>query len=156
MFLDAEDFRRVVAATPLISLDLVVRSAEGTILLGERLNRPAQGFWFVPGGRIQKNETLDAAFLRLTTGELGIRFERSQARLLDIYEHFYEDSVFGADSSSPNTHYVVAGYLLDLPASLVLDPPREQHGHYRWWSPSEMRDSEQVHENTRAYLRALV
>jgi colanic acid biosynthesis protein WcaH len=156
MFLDNDEFRRVVAVAPLISIDLVVRSAEGTILLGERLNRPAQGFWFVPGGRIRKNETLDAAFRRLSMGELGTAFERAQARLLDVYEHFYEDSVFGRDSFAPNTHYVVAGYLLDLPVGQALNPPREQHGHYRWWSPGEMRDSDRVHENTRAYLRALV
>ena len=94
MLLDADRFRTVVAATPLVSIDLIVRRADGAILLGERLNRPAQGCWFVPGGRIRKNESLDG-LSRLSEGELGRVFSRDRARLLGVYEHFYRDSVFG-------------------------------------------------------------
>lgn len=72
MWLTDETFRTVLASTPLVSIDLVVENSAGEILLGQRLNRPAQGFWFVPGGRIQKSESLDAAFRRLTRGELGL------------------------------------------------------------------------------------
>lgn len=155
MWLSLETFRTVLASTPLVSMDLVVRNSKGEILLGQRLNRPAQGFWFVPGGRILKNETLDAAFIRLTRAELGQAFERSQARLLDVYEHFYQDSVFGCDESEAGTHYVVFGYQLPLPDGHILIPPPDQHGHYRWWKTTEMQHSAEVHENTRAYLRVL-
>lgn len=156
MFLDAERFRRVIDATPLVAIDLVVRRADGALLLGERLNRPAQGFWFVPGGRIRKNESLDAAFLRLTEAELGRTFSRGQARLLDAYEHFYEDCVFGGpEQDEPNTHYVVLGYLLDLPAEAALEPPTAQHGRYRWLTPEQMRADPAVHAHARAYLEAL-
>lgn len=155
MWLTDETFRTVVASTPLVSIDLVVQNAEGEILLGQRLNRPAQGFWFVPGGRIQKNESLDDAFRRLTLGELGRAFERSQARLLDVYEHFYADGVFGAGDATPDTHYVVLGYHLLLPAGVPLAPPAEQHDRYRWWPIAEMQASVEVHDNSRAYLAAL-
>lgn len=155
MWLNAETFRTVVASTPLVSIDLVVENAEGEILLGQRLNRPAQGFWFVPGGRIQKNESLDAAFRRLTLGELGLAFERCQARLLDVYEHFYADSVFGAAEVDPDTHYVVLGYYLRLPAGVTLVPPADQHDRYRWWPMAEMQASAEVHANSRSYLAAL-
>ncbi|EAZ9414948.1 GDP-mannose mannosyl hydrolase, partial [Salmonella enterica subsp. enterica serovar Typhimurium] len=47
MFLRQEDFAAVVRATPLISLDFIVENGQGEILLGQRLNRPAQGYWFV-------------------------------------------------------------------------------------------------------------
>lgn len=154
MWLTTETFRTVVASTPLVSIDLVVQNALGEILLGQRLNRPAQGCWFVPGGRILKNESLDAAFLRLTSGELGQTFERSQARLLDVYEHFYSDSVF-AEEEALGTHYVVLGYHLRLPAPMKLAPPADQHDSYRWWSMAEMQASAEVHDNTRAYLQAL-
>ena len=155
MWLSAETFRTVVDSTPLVSIDLVVQDSNGDILLGQRLNRPAQGFWFVPGGRILKNETLDAAFLRLTETELGQPFERSQATLLGAYEHFYADSVFGEEGQNPQTHYVVLGYHLRLPPGLQLTPPHGQHDQYRWWSVTAMQDSIQVHENSRAYLPAL-
>ena len=84
MWLSNELFRSVVDSTPLISIDLVVLNSKGECLLGQRLNRPAQGNWFVPGGRILKNETLDAAFNRLTLEELGKVSARSDARLLGV------------------------------------------------------------------------
>lgn len=155
MWLSEETFRSVVATTPLVSIDLIVQDSVGQILLGERLNRPAQGYWFVPGGRILKNERLDEAFRRLTLNELGIIFERNQARLLGMYEHFYSDCVFGGDESDPDTHYVVLGYCLKLPDEVALSPPSEQHGLYRWWSMAEMETSSEVHSNTLAYLTAL-
>src|SRR5690606_37712833 len=103
MWLTVETFNMVVASTPLVSIDMVIRNSKGEILLGERLNRPAKGFWFVPGGRIQKNETLDVAFRRLAEVELGQVFERSQATLLGVYEHFYSDSRFDTDQKSFET-----------------------------------------------------
>ncbi len=66
MFLRQEDFATVVRSTPLVSLDFIVENSRGEFLLGKRTNRPAQGYWFVPGGRVQKDETLEAAFERLT------------------------------------------------------------------------------------------
>lgn len=155
MFLDEGSFQDVVASTPLVSIDLVVQNSEGEILLGQRLNRPAQGFWFVPGGRILKNEKLDAAFRRLTLQELGQIFERRHARLLGVYEHFYADSVFAEAGLGPDTHYVTLGYQLILPEQQVLEPPRNQHEHYSWWPMRDMQGSGEVHNNSRAYLDAL-
>ncbi|WP_304641026.1 GDP-mannose mannosyl hydrolase [Pseudomonas sp.] len=152
MHLDSDRFRQVVTSAPLVSIDLLVCDSDGRVLLGQRLNRPAIGYWFVPGGRIYKNETLDAAFERITLVELGRTFRRSQARLLGIYEHFYEDSVFGTQGEAPDTHYVVAGYRLDLPAGASLTPPRQQHDAYLWWEAEAMLASPEVHDNSKAYL----
>lgn len=152
MFLPTETFKTVVASTPLVSIDLLVRNAAGELLLGERLNRPAQGSWFAPGGRILKNESLDAAFERLTQDELGQTFKREQGKLLGVYEHFYDDSVFG---DAPDTHYVVIAYALDLSAEQTVQPPSVQHGRYRWWPLEAMRDETRIHSNTRDYLQAL-
>ncbi|WP_044874952.1 GDP-mannose mannosyl hydrolase [Pseudomonas sp. LFM046] len=155
MWLSNETFRTVVASAPLVSIDLVVKNEGGEVLLGQRLNRPAQGFWFVPGGRILKGESLDEAFRRLTFGELGRLFERSEGNFLGIFEHFYKDSVFGAGETGPDTHYVVLAYQLILSGDVVLSLPDTQHGEYGWWNLLEMQSSAEVHENTRAYLRVL-
>ncbi len=148
MFVDTDTFRTVVANTPLVSIDLVVRNGAGEVLLGKRLNRPAQGFWFVPGGRVCKDETLDAAFLRLTAAELGQTVGRGQARFLGVYEHLYPDNFSGTDFS---THYVVLAYELQLMAHA--DLPREQHSDYCWFSPEALLADELVHENSKAYFR---
>ena len=50
MFLDDSTFATVVASTPLFAIDLAVVDENDELLLGKRLNRPAQGYWFVSGG----------------------------------------------------------------------------------------------------------
>lgn len=95
MFLRHEDFSTVVRSTPLISIDLIVENAHGEFLLGKRLNRPAQGYWFVPGGRVQKDEPLHAAFERLTEAELGLRLLLSAAQFYGVWQHFYDDNFSG-------------------------------------------------------------
>ena len=65
-------FKTVVESTPLISIDLIVRNKKGEVLLGQRINRPAKGDWFVPGGRILKDESFDNAFKRLIKSELNL------------------------------------------------------------------------------------
>ena len=152
MWLDLPTFHTVVASTPLVAIDLVVKNSRGDVLLGLRVNRPAYGFWFVPGGRIQKNESLDGAFRRISRDELGRTFERANARLLGVFEHFYDDSVFANVGGGPDTHYVVLSYCLDLTDDEPLQPPTAQHQQYRWWPQDELRFSPRVHENTRAYF----
>lgn len=154
VFLDEVTFRTVVRATPLVSIDLIVRRGDGNILLGQRRNRPAKGFWFVPGGRITKGESLDEAFRRLTLAELGVVVERKLGRLLGVYEHLYEDSVFGPAGEAPSTHYVVLGYELRWPAE-ACDLPREQHAKYRWFDPQTILLTDEVHANAMAYVQDL-
>ena len=63
--LDKDTFLAVVDRAPLVAVDLVFIRNSREILLGLRNNRPAQGFWFVPGGRIFKNEKIGAALIRV-------------------------------------------------------------------------------------------
>ncbi|WP_312972223.1 GDP-mannose mannosyl hydrolase [Atlantibacter sp.] len=150
MYLSHQDFATVVRSTPLISLDLIVENENGEFLVGKRTNRPAQGYWFVPGGRIQKDETLDQAFTRLTLAELGQGFRRSDAQFYGVWQHFYQDSFAGEGFS---THYVVLGFRLRVQANqLVL--PDDQHNAYCWLKPATLVADEQVHQNTRAYFDA--
>ncbi len=58
--------RRRGADHALISLDFIVENGRG-ILLGQRLNRPAQGYWFVPGAGVQRRN----AGSRLCTPDAG-------------------------------------------------------------------------------------
>lgn len=148
MLLELNTFKTVVESTPLVSIDLVVRNQLGHVLLGERTNRPAQGYWFVPGGRILKDETFEQAFKRLTQIELGKELTLSEARFLGPYEHHYDDNFSGAHFS---THYVVLGYEVTLDIDTV-DLPKEQHGDYRWWEVRELLSSDSVHHNTKVYL----
>lgn len=147
-WLDKAQFQQIVAATPLISLDLIVRNDLGLVLLGRRLNRPAQGYWFVPGGRVRKDERLNDAFLRLTQEELGLVSSRDTACLLGPYEHFYADNFSGEEFS---THYVVLGYELVWQGQQDALPV-SQHDQYRWFSVSELLQDSSVHQHTKDYF----
>ncbi len=148
--LDTELFKSVVANTPLISVDLIVRNPQGQILLGQRVNRPAQGYWFVPGGRVRKNERLADAFTRLVHEELGLTsYSMQDAQFLGPFEHFYTDNFFGEDFS---THYVVLGYQLDIDA-VPAQLPHEQHHSYRWFSVDKLLSSADVHLHTKQYFQ---
>ena len=146
-----EDFAQVIRLTPLVAIDLVVRSPENRILVGRRLNEPAKGFFFVPGSRISKNETRAAAFRRVSREELGLELAMENARFLGAYDHLYATNRF--EKPGFGTHYVTLAYEL----AIALDAsrlPTDQHGEYLWLTPQEILQSAQVHENTKAYFRA--
>ena len=148
MFLDNNTFATVIDSTPLISIDLVVKNQQGQALLGLRTNRPAQGYWFVPGGRILKNESMQTAFSRLCQNELGLKLSIEEACFLGTYQHFYDDSVFGEHIS---THYLVLGYeiIVDV-AQLTL--PTEQHSQYEWFHIDNLLAQDAVHKHSKWYF----
>lgn len=147
-------FLSVIEQTPLVSIDLIVNNSAGAVLLGFRNNRPAQHNWFVPGGRIRKNETISQALARISQQELGVSFTPGQGRLLGTYDHIYPDNYAGVDNI--NTHYVVMAYQFDLSRIALADfqPVVDaQHERFQWWQPAELLASDVVHDNTKAYFR---
>lgn len=158
MYLDDSTFKTVVSSTPLVSIDLVIRDAAGRALLGLRTNRPAQNQWFVPGGRVLKNERLAEAFTRLVAAELGVQLSIDRARLLGVYDHLYSDSIWG---DSVSTHYVVTAFELDASDLIATETggafsldtlPDKQHADYRWFEVDTLLRSDQVHEHTKWYF----
>jgi colanic acid biosynthesis protein WcaH len=142
-------FATVVANAPLIAIDLIVENAHGAVLLGLRNNPPAKGYWFVPGGRIRKNESLDAAFARIARDELGFVAQRTEHTPVGVYEHFYDVNFNGIENAT--THYVVLAYRLRI-ASESLQPPCRQHSRYRWMPREEITRHPDVHSYTKAYF----
>ena len=148
--LSTTDFKTAVQLLPLVSIDLLVVNEHGQLLVGRRLNPPAKGSWFVPGGRIRKGELLDDAFLRITLAELGTACARSASRSHGLYDHVYPDDFTGSDTNG-GTHYVVLPHRLHLRAvDLVL--PDAQHNAYRWVDAEEAMADPELHANTRAYF----
>ncbi len=140
-------FKIVIESTPLISIDLIVRNDAGKILLGKRLNRPAQGYWFVPGGRVLKDESIENAFARLVKQELGC--EGLASTFKGVYQHFYDDNFYGESFS---THYIVLAYEVIFNESLHT-LPLEQHSKYKWFTPGELLESEMTHEHSKWYFQ---
>lgn len=116
------------------------------MLLGKRINKPAQGYYFSPGGRIYKNETINDAMSRIAKNELNFNLKETPT-FIGVFEHFYTDSVF----FDLSTHYINLAYELKLQKSINFNA--EQHDDYKWFTIGDLLDSKQVHRYVKDYIR---
>ena len=149
MELSESTFLTIIESTPLISIDLIIKNQEDQILLGLRNHRPAQGYWFVPGGRIMKNEHLNDAFLRITKIELGKSIPLKKRNFLGVFQHFYPDNF--ANQENISTQYIVLGVEILIEEKIV-DKPFLQHSKWHWWTIKDLLIAENVHPYTKAYF----
>ena len=143
--LDDQIFKTVVDSAPLISIDILIKKGN-KILLGKRVNKPAQGYFFSTGGRINKNETIDNALARVALNELNIDL-KSTPGFIGVFEHFYDDSMY----ENVSTHYVNVAYEYEMKETPDLST--EQHYEYKWFSVEELLNSDQVHLYVKDYFR---
>lgn len=148
MFLEKELFSSIIQNAPLISIDLVVKNSDDKILLGKRVNKPAKNSWFVPGGRIYKDETIQDAFKRITKDEIGKAYDISNASFKGVYQHFYDDNVFNDNFS---THYIVLGFELVIKEELSLGTV--QHEKYKWFDEDVLLASTEVYSYVKDYFK---
>ena len=129
------------------------------LLLGLRNNRPAQGWWFTPGGRIRKNELLASASARIALDELGLPAAAlPRARLMSAWDHCYPDSAF---DPAVSTHYVNLPHWLalsaDESAALTLPQgPDQQHARWQWLPLDQAAQDASVHSSVRVYAQWLL
>jgi colanic acid biosynthesis protein WcaH len=151
-WLQDSDFVSAVGALPLVSIDLVLVNPEGELLLGLRRNAPARHWWFTPGGRVRKHEPFAACMERIAASELGLPSTLlKDARLMGVWDHFYDDSAFSPDVS---THYVNLPHCLQLQKPLDASTlPLDQHTAWRWQNAQAAAVAEDVHPHVRAYAQ---
>ena len=154
-WLQDSDFVSAVGALPLVSIDLVLVNPEGQMLLGLRRNAPARQWWFTPGGRVRKHEPFATCMERIAASELGLpRTLLQDARLIGVWDHFYEDSAF---SSEVSTHYVNIPHLIKLECSMELESlPNDQHASWRWQEAQSAAIAADVHPYVRIYAQWVV
>jgi len=143
--LNNQIFKTVISHAPLISIDLIIKK-NNKILLGRRLNKPAQGYFFTIGGRVYKNESINDTLMRITKNELNIEL-KLLPKFLGVFEHFY-DVGFYLDIS---THYVNLAYEIEVEE--VPNLPTEQHDQYQWLTTSELLKSKKVHKYVKNYFK---
>lgn len=164
MKLNKEQFLEVLDKTPLVSIDLIIKDTKNRILLGKRINEPAKGKWFVPGGRILKGESINIAFIRIFKEELSLNHLLEEARLFGAYSHYYNTNYYLKDGIS--THYIVLAYevvITEQDEINILEQheikENEQHDRYKWLTledvdPDINKETKyDVHENTLVYFK---
>ena len=70
-WLSKEEFVDIYKRVPRLTVDLVIKSADG-ILLSLRDIEPWKGFWHLPGGTVAKGEKITEAAERIAKGETGL------------------------------------------------------------------------------------
>ncbi|KAF0093111.1 MAG: colanic acid biosynthesis protein WcaH [Puniceicoccaceae bacterium 5H] len=149
--LSPTDFLHIVQHTPLVSIDLVLLDPAGRVLVGLRKNNPARNWWFVPGGRIRKDEAMKDACRRISERELGITLEKADGEMLGAYDHFYPDNAL--QQPGVTTHYVCLAFRFRLQnAQMNAIKPDNQHGSFRWLATDQLLADPNVHLNTKRYF----
>ncbi|GAB56986.1 GDP-mannose mannosyl hydrolase wbdQ/wbhG [Glaciecola punicea ACAM 611] len=145
--LSRQGFTFLIENAPLVSIDICIVYA-GKILLGKRANAPARNYYFTPGGRIYKNEAWQNAIERITAVELGLDLKANQFKLMGVWDHFYEDSVFNEKKS---THYVNLPHFVELNEEphFMAD---EQHESLSWFNLHDCEHNSLIHPYTQNYI----
>ena len=109
-------YRKIVASMPVPCVDVVVTDG-GRFLLGKRRRKPAQGKWWLPGGRVLKMEHLERAARRHVVSETGIRTMKI-VKILGAQE-----TMLGKSAQGPASHTISVVFLAKVPKKEVALPP---------------------------------
>jgi len=152
--LSNRDFEEGIRLMPLPCIDFLVINEYKEVLLGKRINKPAQNYYFAPGGRIRKNERQEEAIKRLSLAELGISLDKNQLGWLGVFDHIYEDNFYGTEGFG--THCIASAWVFNANKDWVNEKiVQEQHSNIRWVPLSQVRKDEQIHPYTKDYIREL-
>jgi len=150
MRLSDDAFKNLIKNGILLSIDLIIKNKKNEVLIGLRKNNPAAGYWFVPGGRVYKNETFNTALERICRSEVGELQSNYTYNFKGLYNHIYNDNFF--NDPDFNTHYVVVGIELHLGDIEMKNSMLDQHADLKFISIPSLLNDENVHKNTQYYF----
>jgi len=73
----------------MVAADVIVRMDDGSVALIRRKNEPFKGYWAIPGGMVEEDETVEQAAIREMKEEAGIDIEL--VRLVGVYSGPHRD-----------------------------------------------------------------
>ena len=92
-FIEESLYKEIIKSIPIVCVDIVIR-LDDQFLLVKRKEEPLKGEWWVPGGRIYLNETLNQSFRNKLSKEIGLVL-KDDVSIIGIYEDFFENSSKG-------------------------------------------------------------
>jgi ADP-ribose pyrophosphatase YjhB (NUDIX family) len=115
-------YRGILEVIPICCVDLVITYNDKCLLV-KRAEEPAKGQWWLPGGRIMKNEEIKYAALRKAWEEVGLECEFVSE--LGVNECIFDEGPFGS-----GVHTIGIVCLLKAKKDIVkLD---STHTDYKW------------------------
>jgi len=149
--LSEEIWKTCVNSIPIFGIDMIIFSRKYGVLMGRRINNPAKGKLFVPGGRVYKNERIKDAFNRILLNETGLTFSFNKTISMGLYEHFY--NVTSWSTLECSTHYIIDARLIEIDQEKInlKINLNEQHSNFEWISLEDMKSSS-IHSYSKMYL----
>lgn len=139
-YIQPDLYKQIIERMPFACVDLAIER-NGKWLMVKRRQEPAKGEWWVVGGRVYKNETLEAAAKRKAREEVGLEIEL--VRKVGFYETFFKTAKVPVKGG---THTVNVVFLArSRKGQVVLD---KNHSDFRWCSTIE--------EGWHPYMKALL
>ena len=146
-------WRTCVTSMPIFGIDMIIFSSKNGILMGRRINNPAKGKLFVPGGRVYKNESIRDAFNRILLTETGLIYSFQESTSIGIYEHFYNNTKWSIHKCS--THYIIEARLIEINPDKKLEINLdEQHSNCVWVRLEDYK-SYDIHHYSKIYIERI-
>ncbi len=120
-----EPYQQIHKVMPIPCVDIVLVK-DGQFLLAKRQNKPAQGQWWLPGGRVLKGETLEGAVARKMKQETGLKV--SIKKMLGTDVTMFPDGPFDGPTHTINTVFLASPYETGSVISLDI-----QNKEYQWF-----------------------
>jgi colanic acid biosynthesis protein WcaH len=94
MYIDHELYKAIVDCSVVATVDIIFIDSAKRVLLWLRNNAPLKWAYYLPWGRINKNESIVDAAKRKAQQELGLVLDISKLRFVWVYDDIFLDSAF--------------------------------------------------------------
>jgi GDP-mannose mannosyl hydrolase len=127
MLLPTHEYRKFLDTMPIVCVDCLAVNGAGEYLLVKGNNEPLKGEFWLPGGRVLKNERLVDAVHRKMSEELGIEVE--VVRNCGFFEEFF---AIGPNNTRGGVHSISFVFLVKPKSSKIrLDGQSSEWGWFR-------------------------
>ncbi len=92
--LDSSLYKIIHQNMPIFCVDVVLKTTDRGFLMIQRKEEPAKDKWWLPGGRVLRNESLVSAARRKVLEETNLRL-KSLDKIVDGYELQFNEDPFG-------------------------------------------------------------
>ncbi|MFH8295057.1 NUDIX domain-containing protein [Streptomyces sp. NPDC018059] len=117
--------------TVFLTADVIAVTDDRRVALIERDWEPYKGQWALPGGHVDKGETIREAAARELFEETGIRVDEAALERIDIFDRPDRD---------PRGRYVTVAYLARVPVGTVLTAGTDARSAV-WWPLEYLPDA---------------
>ena len=113
-----------------VGVGAVILNDKNEVLLLQRNKEPEKGFWSIPGGAVEFNETIEDALIREIKEETDVDVEI--IKLLSVVNHIVK---------SDSAHWVSPNFLCKIISGTVKNVEPNKHTDIQWFSLNDLPDN---------------